>query len=291
MSEATTPIASRFRLWFSGLRSRPDPGVRRLDTAIHDYRRELASRALLPGAEPARDKALGFVEHAKSFAKPESVETGWTILHVAQRTAIASYTDEDLDALATSLRNECEEKLRGWRRAATSEQLGKAGVRPRRQDVQEALKILHEQSDNTYHKLSLVREQLRLLLPTLLAALLVLVGIVVYGKYDIGLLQPGDLLMVMLLGALGGALSAVRATTNSSEGRIPDRLFASPITFLRPIVGATAATGVALLLQAGVGKLGDGSKMALFAAAFVAGFSERWFLSLVETATRGGKEK
>ncbi|HYN82287.1 MAG TPA: hypothetical protein VES88_12350 [Gemmatimonadaceae bacterium] len=113
----------------------------------------------------------------------------------------------------------------------------------------------------------------------------------IYGKYDLGELQPPDLWMVMLLGALGGALSAVRSTSGGSDRKIPESRFAAPITFLRPIIGASAAIGVALLLQAGVGKLGDGSKIALLAAAFAAGFSEKWFLSLIEQVTSGEKEK
>jgi hypothetical protein len=44
-------------------------------------------------------------------------------------------------------------------------------------------------------------------------------------------------------------------------------------------------------LQAGVGKLGDGSKIALLTAAFAAGFSEKWFLGLIGTVTTAEKDK
>jgi hypothetical protein len=282
---------SRTRSWLSQLSSRPGPRRRRLETAIVESRRELASRQRRPGTDGVRDTALSFVTEAEGLLKENRLDAGWAVLHLAQRTAIQSYLDEDVQAVVISLRNECDEKLRGWRRSATADQLGKAGSTPSRENVQQAMKTLHEHSDNTYHKLDLIHDQLRVLGPTLLVALVVFAAAVVYGKYDIGELKAGDLLMVMLLGALGGALSAVRATSKGSERKIPDRLFAAPVTLLRPIVGATAATGVALVLQAGVAKLGDGSRIALLAAAFAAGFSERWFLSLMQTVTSGGTEK
>lgn len=289
MAQQLKPV--KRRRWLSRLFSRPNARLRRLDTAIQDFRRELANRPLLPGAQQQRDAALKMLDDAEAFQKAGNLESGWAILHGSQRDAVLSYTDDDLNALVTSLRNECQDKLRGWRRTAASELLGKCGSTPRRGDVQQAMKTLHEHSDNTYHKLELVLEQLRVLRPILFIALLLLAGIVVYAKYDIGELQPGDLLMVMLLGALGGALSAVRSTAGGSSQKIPDSLFAAPITLLRPLIGAAAATGVALLLQAGVGKLGDGSKIALLAGAFAAGFSERWFLSLIGTLTNEKEKK
>ncbi|HKW49584.1 MAG TPA: hypothetical protein VJN70_19160 [Gemmatimonadaceae bacterium] len=269
----------------------PDARLQRLDTSIADFDRDFTSRATRADADAVGRNVRGFLMDAHSAWKADQLDKGWALLHNAQRTAISSYIDEDVSALVPALRGECDEKLRGWRRSSASELLGKPGTQPSRQNVQQAMKLLHEDSDNTYHKLELVREQLRLLVPILVVALLVFAAAVTFGQYRIGELQATDMLLIMLLGALGGALSAVRSTAGSRDRKIPERLFASPITFLRPLIGAVAAIGVALLLQGGVGKLGDGSKIALLSAAFVAGFTERWFLSLIETATASKTEK
>jgi hypothetical protein len=223
--------------WFS----RPNTRISRLETTIEDFRHEPASRELVAGGERTRDAAGQLLDEAQTFQRAGNRGAGWAILHGSQRLALLSYADDDLAALVTSLRNECQHKLRGWRRTATSEHLGCPGFKPRRTDVQQAMKILHEDSNNTYHKLELVGQQLRLLTPSLLIALLLLAGVVGYGKYDIGALEPRDLLMVMLLGALGGALSAVRSMASGSARGISESLSAAPITSLRPLIGASAA--------------------------------------------------
>jgi len=268
-----------------------DARMRRLKTAIEDSRRDLGTRAVLPGTEDVRSMVEDAAREADFFANAGNLDTGWALLHTAQRAAVLTYVDADVAALVKSLRSECEEKLRGWRRNAASELLGKPGTVPTRQDVQQAMKTLHENSDNVYHGIDLVREQLRLLAPILFVALLTLAIVLFARWYKIGELEPADLLMIMLVGALGGALSAVRSTAGGRERKIPERLFSSPITLLRPIIGAAAATGVALFLLAGLAKLGDGSKLALLAAAFIAGFSERWFLSMLATAGASTAEK
>src|SRR5439155_12067105 len=125
--------------WLSRLLSRPNARLRRLDTAIQDFRCELANRELLLGAEGRRKDASEMLKAAEAFQKANNLESGWAILHGSQRVAVLSYTDDDLNALVTSLRNECDDKLRGWRRSATSELLGKSGAMPRRGEIQQAM--------------------------------------------------------------------------------------------------------------------------------------------------------
>jgi hypothetical protein len=91
-----------------------------------------------------------------------------------------------------------------------------------------------------------------------------------------------EFVVVMLLGAVGGALSGVRGVTQSLDRKIPEQL-AGYFEFLaHPVVGAAAALGAAVLLRAGIVTIGGNGAAVVYGAAFLAGFSERWFVGLVE---------
>ena len=85
----------------------------------------------------------------------------------------------------------------------------------------------------------------------------------------------------------------MRSVTRRPERRIPDQLADWPVTTLRPLLGAAAATGIALMVQAGVVSFGEpeDQEVALLAVAFLAGFSERWFLGIIGVVPGGTSER
>jgi hypothetical protein len=263
--------------------------LRRLTTAIVTRRAVIEERAVMRGAPVKSTASTRLLDSAVERQNRGDLEGGWAFLHAAEREEIVNFTDEEFRAIVDWLRNEASEKLRGWRRSTASDLLGKPGTLPPRANAQDAMQLIHEHSDNQYHKLDLLAEQLGVMTPILLLMLVVFTVIVAIGGFSLGQLGWREWVAVMVTGSIGGALSAVRSLGGKRDDKIPDRLFAWPITLLRPALGAAAATGLVLIIQAGVVEFGDGGRLALFAAAFLAGFSERWFLGVIRSA--GGEEK
>lgn len=266
--------------------------LRRPASAVETRRAALDERRELHGEGAMSAESIRLLGKASDAARRADLDGGWALLLEVERSELPGYSEGELAARVVSLRNEAGEKLRGWRRAAASELLGaEDGHMPGLDEVQEAIRIRNEHFHNQYHKLELLREQLRILAPILVAALVLFAAIVGIRGFVIGQLAGRDVVLVMLLGALGGALSGVRSLAGDKHRKIPERLYDWPVTLMRPVVGAAAALGVALLLQASVVQIGDGQLLALLAAAFVAGFSERWFLGLIESVTADAPAK
>jgi hypothetical protein len=238
-------------------------------------------------ARAALAECLELLKRAEDAYRGKDLNGGWSLLLEAQRSEIGALDDEQRHARAIALRAEAGKKLPEWRKAAAAELLqGKEGESVHR--IKEATLVRNEHFHNQYHKLDLARQQIIILTTILFAALTSLVAVVGLGLFRIGELRTGDLgwldlVTVMLLGAVGGALSAVRSLTGRPERRIPEELADWPVTALRPLLGAAAATGVALMAQAGVVRFGppENQQFALLAVAFLAGFSERWFLGII----------
>ena len=92
------------------------------------------------------------------------------------------------------------------------------------------------------------------------------------------------ILGVLCFGALGGTFSAARSLHRSSARTSSARILVS-----RAILGALPGLAAYAFLQSRVLNLGDVDTSKAFAIAFVAGFSERLVLKVVETF--GGEEK
>jgi hypothetical protein len=235
------------------------------------------------------------LKKAEDAYRRNDLNSAWSLLLEAQRSEIGALSPEQRKARAVALRAEAEVKLPDWRKRAVLKLLDdkddKAEVTA--DQLNEATQLRNEHSHNQYHKLDLAREQLVFLMPILVVALVGLLAVVGRGLIQIRDLDWLDLLTLMILGALGGALSAVRSLAGRPDRRIPDQLADRPVTALRPLLGAAAATGVALMVQAGVVSFGssDNQDLALLAVAFLAGFSERWFLGMIGSLPGGSTER
>ena len=107
------------------------------------------------------------------------------------------------------------------------------------------------------------------------------VGVSPLGPY------AADLTWAALLGALGGLLSALRTLTRSAARKIPAHLAGWPVTLVRPVIGAVAGIAAWLIIATGVVTVvAELKQLAPLVAAFFAGFSERYFLSLVPGAEK-----
>jgi hypothetical protein len=102
---------------------------------------------------------------------------------------------------------------------------------------------------------------------------------------------------VEFLGALGGALSSMQSRSEETRP-LHDLYVQETLMYLRPAVGASAALGLTLMQIAGVVELFPhrGSDFGinapvLLSAAFLAGFSERFFVQMATLIDREPSEK
>lgn len=261
------------------------------------------------------ESARRCLDRAEDALENNRLEEGWGCLMRARRLAVAGFDDSELEARIASVRNETAEKLHGWRKATAQELLSGlrrpppsadegSGGRPPREgqgeapsppeiprerriaNLQEALSIRDEHFQNVYRKLDIRKSQI-LYLGVFVAS--VLLAILYIGIRQVTPLGPalGDMVrLAMLAGLLGGGLSAALTLTRGpARRRIPEQLRSEPVQLTRPIFGAAAATAVYALIRAGAVTFewGDGDWV-VFVVGFLAGFSERWFLNLVESA-------
>ena len=221
--------------------------------------------------------------HEALCGDPPDLNMAWTLALEADCVALEALTDEQLQARAATLREEVREKLSGWRQLGALRVLGDPGTRASVAGAQEAMRTLNGHFHNQYHKFDLVESQVSrmglLLLAGLVAAFVASwKNVPPLGTYT------SVLAWSMLLGAIGGALSAAHSLAEGSKSKrkIPEQLADTPVTLTRPIIGAAAGTMTALLIVAGVASIGaKNDHLAPLCAAFVAGFSERYFLSLI----------
>jgi hypothetical protein len=231
-------------------------------------------------AQRALDLARSILNSAQ--ARQADLNAAWTLVMHADCVLLEALTDAELRARATTLREEVDEKLTNWRKKGALRLLKQSAANPSLVDVQEALRMLNEHSDNVYVRFDLLADQILRIGLVLLASLIVALiasanGIIPLAAYT------SMLGWSMLLGAIGALLSAARTLSNTSRRqKIPEQLADTPVTLMRPIIGAAAGTLAAILVLAGVASIGaKDDRIAPLVAAFLAGFSERFFLSLI----------
>lgn len=308
----------RFRAAWLAARTRLDqvPADRRETVAVHTCNR------LLGVAQAAARRRYGVL--------PPHMSLAWDCLQQFDREMVALLSDEERTALWHSIKPEARRKLEGWRKdaaevliTAIGENAGTvarpaanpaAGSRTTHIDafvaegpqrlpppssalLQELMKHLHTQAQNTYHKIDLLRK----LLPWLLVLLAATVVGVVYLSYRGMLGSLGgdidgqDVFVVLFVGALGGTLGGILSMSlaigrGDMAQRIPELRLSRLLLAIRPLLGAVAAFPIALLAASGVVQVPSlAPTQAVFMFSVLAGFSERWFLGLIERL--GGDKK
>ncbi len=217
------------------------------------------------------------------------ISAGYESLLAAERDALPGLSPEERRARLKSLREEADRKLAGsWRGRASKALLGDPRAPVSIAAMQEAMFHVHSKSQNNYHKLDLLRQQLRILAAIL--GLLVLGSIVLarFGAFDGIATSASELLPIAIFfGLLGGALSAmisVKQTPMKLE--IPDSQRSAVIALVRVMIGGAAAIPIYVLIEGDLITLSLGGNSGdvvpeLMAFCFLGGFSERWFLGRI----------
>lgn len=259
--------------------------LERLHTALVEHEEWYATWK--PHAPTDRQRFISDAQHllvrAQMALADSDLNTGWSLLLEADRIVLQAATQEELDVAANLLREEMKEKALGWRRAAVQRLLGPVGSPGSLPEVLEVTRIRNQSFHNRYHKFDLLTDQLSLLSVFLLGILLIIFGAASLGVGPLGS-HRGDVLWAAILGALGGSISAVRSTVVGASRRIPEQIADNPVTITRPVLAAAAGVAAWLIVDAGfVTVSANKAELAPFIAAFFAGFSESYFISLLPT--------
>jgi hypothetical protein len=214
------------------------------------------------------------------------LSVAWDYLHQFDREAVQFMGDGERAALWTCLEAEANEKLSGWRKeAATALIAAHQGIATPPPSVTSALmRRLHDAAQNEFRKID--RQQTMLLrgaLSLVLAvAVLVGAGKVLFGE------DSAQVAMGSLAGLVGGVFSVVHwAARADRKVKAPEFMASLETLWIRPAVG----TMLALPTRAVLRTVGHATPHwgAVFAFCFLAGFSERWFLGLMERLEGGGQ--
>ena len=284
---------------------------RRLQTYLEAYEIELAEMIRMAGPDSpendARSSALRLVKRAESEIDEGSTNTGWSCYNAAKRIEVLGYDQEQLERLRRVVLAEAQEKVQSsWRREAiiglvdpehaNDEQPAPATGRNlplERLALRAAMEVRDEATQNYYWKFHHLRRQLRILgvvLVVTLALLLTVVGSQPAFLFGAATTDNATLWFTSyLVGTLGGCLSAFRSYTASSlEARIPQVYTNAVLTVLRPLIGGAAGVLAFIFLVSGLISVTVERNAGILAVAFVAGFTERLVLHVVETVG-GGK--
>lgn len=289
----------------------PASPLERLADTLPTYRRELDFIIQSTNATKHRwaVEAESLLTEAEESIKDRNPERAWRSFLAAQRLALHGLRDvgpEAFRARAASLRAECSQKLRSWRKSQ-AEDLFRASARDHGGAVTDA-EFAAANEAALLLDMHFVNEALKrraALSQTLVLVTLTLLAVAAWLVLTLRLpLDPeavakfGDrrlLLSVLVFGLLGAGFSAlISLGTQSAAQTIPEQAFTYRITLARQVVGLVSALAIYMLLTTGFVKIGkfDPTVALVLLGAFAAGFSERLVLRALErfsAAADGGK--
>jgi hypothetical protein len=189
---------------------------------------------------------------------------------------------------------EADEKLGGWR-AKGAQGLRKLVAEKQAPSAQVLAAIraqLAMQAQNSWLKQHMLRRRVPMILFASVGTIAFFLATAAYGWYESlvpGLARP--LLLGILAAILGGVISvAISIGTTDLKAKIPELGLTLWVTALRPAIGALCAIPVVFLVHSGFLKFGNSSALwTSVVLCLVTGFSERWFLGLMERVTAGAK--
>jgi hypothetical protein len=264
----------------------------RLEAALVGAQARL-DRAVASGRDEVRTRLCqGFLEQARSALGSGGVWSAdsreffaWDCMAQFDRQMLYLVDDQELASLWPSLVAEAQEKCSGHRKKAVAEivkQVETAGLT--RSAVEAVMQHLQTRSQNQYYKISRLRGQLSWAGLSLLA--LILAVLVASSRKAFDAFGPSlDQMLGLgtLLGWVGGVLSvALTVTSTDEKAKIPELMSSFQVSLVRPLIGAALALPVILVVSSGLITLGKIDPQWVVAiACFMAGFSERWFLSVL----------
>ena len=266
--------------------------LKRLRAAVEVRRVRAQSQGAAAGGAEA-ERIQKHLDLAQAAAKARRVNEGWGHLHEAERLEVALYDADELKAMVVDLRTEARDsrKFGKWRRNAILEHLaGDQGLPVKACDVQHALGLRSEHFDNVYSKIDETLFWIAWASGAVVFILAVLLAGAAYGWIPVGPGTVNLMAIAVLMGAMGGALSTGLSLARTDPNRsIPDLLMEGSVTAFRPILGGAMAAVTFVFIKAGLLDFlasGMSEKSWLMASfAFIAGYSERWFIGIVNRLT------
>jgi hypothetical protein len=270
------------------------PQFERLSAALVDSETRLAN-ARNAGADPSRielcegllDKARSAIGRGGLWRAAPREFFAWDCIAQFDRQMVHLVGEAELQAIWLATREEALEKLAGHRRKAVEqiiERVGRSSASA--SDVEAALAQVQTSSQNLYYKIGELRRQIvfaGVFLLVLIFCVLVATGFESFERFWPALdrkLQFGT-----LLGLVGGVLSVAFSVSRTDEkAKIPKLRTSLEVMLVRPLIGASLALPVVLLADSGLVAIGGITDRLWLVgvACFLAGFSERWFLGIVE---------
>ena len=265
----------------------------RLRAALLDASRRLGDLKRARGALAERDPTVLACETCIKRAVVEAQRgahfVAWDELNQFDDEMIAVMDPIQLRARWATLRAEADVKLSGWRaKAASSLAADVDATQPPVPVVRELHDHLATTAQNKHFMLGMLQRTMVVIAWYLWLVVIALVGLALcslwFGGCIISEASSRTLLLGVSAGALGGLLSlAFWQLRADLKGNIPELKLSIAVTLMRPALGAAIATPVLVLIESDFIKLaGMDKSWAIFAFCFLAGYSEHWFLGLVE---------
>lgn len=284
--------------WLQGSRR-----LKRLRAAV-EVRSLRAQDPAFPSGDPHAERIQEHLRLAQAAADGARINEGWGHLHEAECIAVGHLDPDGLKAVVVDVRTEASDsaKFPKWRRNAILEHLKEDGGRQvKAVDVQHALRLRSEHFDNVYSKIDETLFWITLAAGAIVVILVLLLLGLTWGWIPVEPGTVGSLGTMVLMGALGGALSTGLSLARSDPKKpIPDLLLEGKVTVFRPILGGAMAAVTFVFIQAGIlDFLADqiaADYWLIASFGFIAGYSERWFMGIVgriteERAAKDGKAR
>ena len=256
-----------------------------LDTAI-----DLAAQQALPPPPSVLAGARARGADARAAGRRGRFYLAWDLVQQAERLLSPWQPEPKQRQRFACLQVEALDKLGGWRRQA-AEAVAQAGFST--EGLLTLLELVHQDSQNRQHKLALLQAQCAAVLGLLAVALGLILAEAAQGGYgwiwNEGLFGSEDLPRVLwsclLVGLFGSLVSmCFRLADTPQDHKIPQLRSSFVVLTLRAVVGASAAVPLVFLVHSGLVQLGPAK--VLVGASFLAGFSERWFVAMLDKAAR-----
>ena len=251
---------------------------------------EAATRQAAPPAPAVLASARAHLADARVAWRQGRFYLAWDLVQQAERLLSPWLPEAQQQQRFRCLQVEALDKLGGWRRQA-AEAVAQAGFSA--EGLVTLLELVHQDSQNRQHKLALLQAQCATVLGLLAVALGLILAEAARGGYgwvwNEGLFGSEDLPRVLwsclLVGLFGSLVSmCFRLADTPQDHKIPQLRSSFVVLTLRAVVGASAAVPLVFLVHSGLVQLGPAK--VLVGASFLAGFSERWFVAMLDKAAR-----
>lgn len=228
------------------------------------------------------------LHEAKKSLASYDYDAAWKKIHLLKRELVGRLSADEIMLKSIALKEEANDKLEGWRRAAIQEVLQGDATKEK---LQHAMSIMDEHFDNLFHKTSLARGHVILLL---LVLMLKVAAILVFKQaffvqelseeFSIQMIFPA-----MLFGAIGSTFSGVISVAKATKVKIPEQKANFFYQLIRVLLGAVTGLIIYFIITAQITDVlnveaSQFERVLIYC--FIAGFSEDYLLMLVDKAKK-----